>query len=124
VGGSRFDGFNCYVDTPPTGTRLFVSGQNLYYTPVKSPMGTFTCPMAGSILRNGTCYVASAPNYTTPFVYSGNLYYTPLHPCPMDGSWYDGYNCFVTAVPNGSFPYVQRFDNDTYKLQYAAVPVR
>ncbi len=127
----NYDGANCFVGKPPSGTEPFVYGGNLYYSPLPScPMGTFdgancfighpptkpfiynghlyygdvggSCPIAGSWFDGANCFVA--PSHMDPFIYNGNLYVSgdASTNCPMSGSAYDGANCYVYSPPQGS----------------------
>ncbi len=69
--GGRYDGANCYVGTPPSGTKAFLYADNYYYT----PQGLNTCPKPGSRFDGANCFVSAAPKQAQPFIWSNNWYY-------------------------------------------------
>lgn len=69
--GGNFDGANCYMGTPPSGTKAFIYGGNYYYTPV----GANSCPKGGSRFDGANCFVQPVPKGTKPFIYANNWYY-------------------------------------------------
>lgn len=68
-----YDGANCYVGTPPSGTSAFIYANNFYYTPV----GANSCPYAGSWYDGANCFVANIHASATPFIWSNNWYVQP-----------------------------------------------
>lgn len=67
--GGSYDGANCYVGTPPGGTKAFLYAGNYYYTPKANK----TCPVSGSNYDGANCYVRRAP--AQAFIWSNNWYY-------------------------------------------------
>jgi len=74
IGG--FDGLNCYVGTPPTGTTAFVypnpSGA-FYYTPLPGNQ----CPYPGSYFDSMNCYAMDVPSSCEGFIWDNNWYVKP-----------------------------------------------
>lgn len=68
-----FDGANCYIGTPPSGTSAFIYANNFYYTPI----GANTCPYPGSWYDGANCYVSNIHASADPFIYSNNWYVQP-----------------------------------------------
>lgn len=102
IPGAFFDSANCYVATPPSGTKPFIYNGNLYYTPLWGGQ----CPLKGSWFDGANCFVATPPPGTSPFIYNGNLYHTPSTSyCPA-GSPFDGSRCFIGNAPSGTSPFV------------------
>ncbi len=69
-----FDGSNCQVGIPPSGTDAFIYDANFYYTPV----GCCDCPYPGSSFDNYNCYVQPIPSDRIGFVYNNRWYLHPL----------------------------------------------
>jgi len=69
--GGKYDGANCYVGSPPSGTKAFLYGNNYYYTPAPGN----TCSMSGSWYDGANCYLRAAPRQASPFIWSNNWYY-------------------------------------------------
>jgi hypothetical protein len=65
-----FDGQNCYIGTPPSGTSAFVWGSGFYYTPFS---GTPKC-LSGATFDGANCYVMAIPTGVTAFVWQNNWY--------------------------------------------------
>ena len=68
-----YDGANCYIGTPPSGTSAFIYANNFYYTPV----GTSSCPYPGSWYDGANCFVANIHASADPFIWSNNWYVHP-----------------------------------------------
>ena len=73
-GDPWFDGANCLVGSPPTGTSAFIYNDNFYYTPI----GCCECPLPGSWYDGVNCKVMDIPVYRIGFIYSNNWYLHPL----------------------------------------------
>ncbi|MEZ4382677.1 MAG: hypothetical protein R3A79_15170 [Nannocystaceae bacterium] len=69
--GGSFDGANCYMGSPPAGTKAFIYGGSYYYTPV----GANSCPKSGSRFDGANCHVQRVPSGVKPFIYANNWYY-------------------------------------------------
>ncbi len=65
-----YDGANCYVGTPPSGTTAFIYANNFYYTPVSGNQ----CPRPGSWFDGSNCFVMDIPNSCSPFIWSNKWY--------------------------------------------------
>jgi|GEM_PF-709767 len=100
--GAFFDSANCYVATPPLGTKPFIYNGNLYYTALWGGK----CPLNGSWFDGANCFVATPPPGTSPFIYNGNLYHTPSTTyCPANSS-FNGLLCLMGNAPAGTSPFV------------------
>ena len=112
-----FDSANCYVATPPPGTKPFIANNNLYHS---AEIGANRCPVTipGAYFDSANCFVAKPPAGTNPFIYNGSLYYSalPNKSCPLPGSWFDGANCFVATPPPGTSPFI--WNGMLYHSQY------
>ncbi len=69
--GGTYDGANCHMGRPPSGTKAFIYRSNYYYTPLPGNR----CPLPGSGFDGANCYVKPAPKGTKPFVYANSWYY-------------------------------------------------
>jgi hypothetical protein len=69
--GGKYDGANCYIGSPPAGTRAFLWANNYYYTP--QPWNRCTAP--GSHFDGANCFVKKVPAGTKPFIYANKWYY-------------------------------------------------
>jgi hypothetical protein len=65
-----FDGANCFIGKPPTGTAAFIFAGNLYYTPVSGNQ----CPRPGSWFDSANCFVAHVPGQAVPFIFANGWY--------------------------------------------------
>lgn len=92
-----FDGYNCYVGSPPAGrTALLAAGQYAYKASWK--FFRYSCPSGGT-LKGSNCLLGGPPPGRTPFVWSNAYYTVPLcsttaqancaSPCPWKGTVYD-----------------------------------
>jgi len=77
--GGNFDGYNCRVGTPPSGSNAFIWADNFYYT---GP----NCPMKGSSFNGANCFVQNIPNGSIGFIWNNNWY---LHPAGNSNYPYD-----------------------------------
>jgi hypothetical protein len=68
-----YDGANCYVGTPPTGTTAFIYNGHYYYTAKSGNQ----CPYSGSWFDGANCYVGDIPSSTEGFIYNNNWYVKP-----------------------------------------------
>ena len=72
-----WDGSNCYVGTPPSGTNAFIWGTTFYYTPVPGATTPATkCPRPGSSFDGANCWAIPIPGGTNPFIYGNSWYVT------------------------------------------------
>ena len=72
-----YDGANCWLGQPPSGTTAFIWSTNFYYTPVNHNQ----CPKPGSSYDGANCFVMAIPPTTTPFIWSNMWYVAPVcHP--------------------------------------------
>ncbi len=69
----HYDGANCHVGTPPSGTNAFIWHDRFYYTPVNGNQ----CPMEGSWFDGANCYVMEIPDECAPFIYNNKFYVSP-----------------------------------------------
>jgi hypothetical protein len=108
-----FDGFNCYVGSPPAGrTATLADGQYAYKASWK--FFRYTCPYGGT-LKGSSCLLGGPPPGRLPFVWGNAFYTAPLctttaqancaNPCPWKGTVYDASAraCRVDAA-TGSTP--------------------
>lgn len=75
-----YDGANCYIGSPPTGTTAFIYANNFYYTPVNGNQ----CPLPNSWFDSLNCFMMPIPTQTTPFIFQNGWYVqsAPCHPPP------------------------------------------
>jgi hypothetical protein len=66
----NYDGANCLVGTPPSGTSAFIYRNRFYYTPVSGNQ----CPRPGSRFDGANCLVMSIPSNCDPFIWSNRWY--------------------------------------------------
>lgn len=122
-----FDGFNCYLGSPPGGMTAIVAGGDLRYKANVGPTSSIQCrPGDAFVSPTDGCLWMDVPSGRSAFVYD-NLFYvtatcsatanTPncADPCPVDGT-YDGANCYIFTSPGGTAPFV--YQNGFY---YTAV---
>lgn len=73
-----YDGANCWVGKPPSGTNAFIWSNNFYYSPVYGATTPATkCPLPGSWFDTANCFVKSIPPGTSPFIWSNMWYVKP-----------------------------------------------
>lgn len=68
-----YDSENCYVGTPPSGTRAFYypnNQGNFYYTPVNGNQ----CPRPGSYFDGANCFVMDIPSTCDAFIWDNKWY--------------------------------------------------
>jgi hypothetical protein len=65
-----YDGANCFIGTPPSGTNAFIFANNFYYTPLPGNQ----CPRPGSWYDGANCFVMPIPSQTTPFIWANSWY--------------------------------------------------
>ncbi len=90
-----YDGANCYVLTPASGTTPFIWEGNLY-----------TSALPGNICPDGwydgaNCFIAATPPGTTPFIWEGNLYTSATYSCPL-GVSISATQCLIGTTPPGT----------------------
>jgi len=68
-----YDGSNCGVGTPPSGTTAFIYANYFYYTPISGNQ----CPYPGSWFDGANCAVRSIPSNCSPFIWANNWYVKP-----------------------------------------------
>ena len=68
-----YDGANCWVGQPPTGTNAFIWSTNFYYTPISGHQ----CPRQGSWYDGANCFMMAIPSQTNPFIWSNMWYVQP-----------------------------------------------
>lgn len=68
-----YDGANCYVGHPPTGSTSFIDANNFYYTPVSGNQ----CPVPGSWFDGANCFITAIPPQASPFIYNNAWYVHP-----------------------------------------------
>jgi hypothetical protein len=73
--GGHYDGANCYLGTPPSGTNAFIWQDHYYYTAV----GTNSCPLSGTWYDGANCVFQPIPSGVNPFIYQNHFYYAA---CP------------------------------------------
>jgi hypothetical protein len=77
--GGTFDGANCYIGTPPSGTTAFIWSDNFYYS------GN-NCTYPGSGFDGANCYLQPILSNSIGFIWSNNWY---LRPAGNDSYPYD-----------------------------------
>jgi hypothetical protein len=68
-----YDGANCYVGTPPSGTTAFMYPDNkgaFYYTALPGNQ----CPYPGSWFDGANCYAIDIPSACDGFIYNNSWY--------------------------------------------------
>ncbi|MFA6925013.1 MAG: hypothetical protein WC223_12275 [Bacteroidales bacterium] len=74
IGG--YDGLNCQVGTPPSGTTAFIYANNFYYTPVSGNQCPYL-PYPESGFDGANCYVTHIPSGASAFIWSNYWYVKP-----------------------------------------------
>ena len=69
-----YDGANCKVGTPPSGTTAFIYNHRFYYTDING-----SCPYPGSWFDGANCYVTAIPSSADPFIYNNRWYVQPYN---------------------------------------------
>lgn len=69
-----YDGANCWVGQPPSGTTSFIWSTNFYYTPTNGNQ----CIRPGSWYDGANCFVTAIPPGTNPFIWSNMWYVEPV----------------------------------------------
>ena len=100
--GSNYDSANCYLGSPPAGTKAFIYNGAFYHTPLSGNRCASNTTFDGA-----NCLLRWIPSAYSGFIYN-NSWYTGVNPrfvmrsttCPS-GSTYDGANCYVGSAPSG-----------------------
>lgn len=118
AGVGKFDGYNCWLRSAPSGMKLYEeNGHFMYRTKIIATTLASQCragdPYVG--LFKG-CDAGLIPQGRRSFEYGQGFYLASVcsttarppicaNPCPWGGS-YDTANCYLAAVPGGSAPFV------------------